>query len=321
MLKLDKMKLVTSLNNISNINEDKFSITINKGQVQDYKYSQQEPYNLYIEADMAEKELVIEFTGKILLDRYPELITRDNIRTCLENINAIGVCKLDIDAILRDSNVVKVDVTADIPCSDCKAFTTALHAGVSNHRKYISRRIKDNYVLEKNVQTKNRKLRLSIYDKAKELMLGDNKSFLAVLHTPSTLIQYFQGKVRLELNLNSKEQIRKNLNISSTQLSEVLNSTSSPIMNFLDKAIDDTAAATPVSSLRDYERTAVLRECDNDMEKIEAIVRRYSSPKTHISQVVKSYRELAAATNPTPIKDMLRNVLPQGGFLGIFMSV
>lgn len=321
MIQLDKMKLVTPINNISNINENKFSMTINKGQVQDYKYSQQEPYNLYIEADLAEKEMVIEFTGKILLDRYPELITKDNIRTCLEHINALGICRLDIDAILRDSNVVKVDVTADIPCSDCKAFTTALHAGVSNHRKYISRRIKDNYVLEKNVQTKNRKLRLTVYDKAQELMLSDNKSFLAILNAPNTLIQYFQGKVRLELNLNCKEQIRKNLNISSTQLSEVLNSTSCPIMDFLDKAIDDTAEAKPISNLRDYERMAVLKECNNDMEKIEAIARRYISPKSHISQAIKPYKELAAAANQTPIKDMLRNVLPQGAFVGFVVSL
>lgn len=321
MLQFDKMKLITSINNISNINEDKFSITINKGQVQDYKYSQQEPYSLYIEADMAEKELVIEFSGKILQDRYPELITQRNIRTCIENINALGLCLLDTDAILRDSNVVKADVTADIPCSDCKAFTTALHAGVKNHRRYISRRIKDNYVIEKNVQTKNRKLRLCVYDKAREMQLGSNQAFLGTLNAPNTLIQYFQGKVRLELNLNSKEQIRRNLNIPSTQLTEVLNSTASPIMDFIDKAIDDNAAATPVNTLHDYERMAVLRECENDMEKVEAIIRLYSSPTTHISQTIKPYKQLAAAGNPVPIKDMLKSYLPQGVLVGVLVSI
>lgn len=321
MLQFDKIKLVTSLNNINNINEDKFSKTESKRQVQNYKYNQKEPYALYIEVDEADKELVIEFTGKILRDQYPELITQNNIRVCLENINALGLCLLDIDAIIRDSIVVKVDVTADIPCNNCKDLVSSLHAGISNYQKYISRRIKDNCVIDKNVQTKNRKLRLSVYDKAKEMQLVGNEAFLGTLNAPDTLIQYFQGKIRFELNLNSKEQIRKNLKIPNTQLIEVLNSTANPIMTFIDKAIDDNAEVKSVKTLRDYERLAVLRECGNNLEKVERIIRVYSSPTTHITQAIKPYKQLAAAKSNSSIKDMLRNLLFEVFIIGTFVLI
>ena len=42
------------------------------------------------------RELLIEFTGKILEDAYPELISSTNIRQCFENINKLGICQLNI---------------------------------------------------------------------------------------------------------------------------------------------------------------------------------------------------------------------------------
>ena len=51
---------------ITNINEDVFTTIIKNGQIVEYRYEQQYPYLLYIEKDLIEHELVIEFTGKIL---------------------------------------------------------------------------------------------------------------------------------------------------------------------------------------------------------------------------------------------------------------
>lgn len=59
-------------------------------------------------------ELILEFTGKILLDKYPSLINRDNIKDCLSEINKLDICSLDTDAIIQDSEVVKCDVTKDV---------------------------------------------------------------------------------------------------------------------------------------------------------------------------------------------------------------
>lgn len=127
------------------------------------------PYYLYIEADYPEQELILEFTGKILKDDYKDLIHINNIHTCLSNINDLGLCDLNIDGILADGEIVKADVCLDVDYPDCKALTKSLRANVSNFNKYLARTIGDNFVIEKNVQTKGYKRRLTIYDKAKEI--------------------------------------------------------------------------------------------------------------------------------------------------------
>ena len=64
VIKLDKLKIVVNEKYITNINEDVFTTIIKNGQIVEYRYEQQYPYLLYIEKDLIEHELVIEFTGK-----------------------------------------------------------------------------------------------------------------------------------------------------------------------------------------------------------------------------------------------------------------
>ena len=122
MLKIDKIKIVSNIRNISNINEDKFTTIIKDGCITEQKFTSLSPYLLYIEADLREQELVIEFSSKILHNNYPQSINITNIRECLSNINALGLCHLDIDSIMEDNSVVKVDVCHDIDYSDCKSL-------------------------------------------------------------------------------------------------------------------------------------------------------------------------------------------------------
>ena len=86
MLRFDKLKIVSSIENISCINENEFQSIIKDGVIQEQKYSTQSPYSLYIEVDYRDRELILEFSGKILKDDYPNLIHRDNINSCLSNI-------------------------------------------------------------------------------------------------------------------------------------------------------------------------------------------------------------------------------------------
>jgi hypothetical protein len=107
VLTFDKLKIVSNINNISNINESVFHANTLEGQILEQKYSIQSPYLLYIEADYVEQELVIEFSGKILKEEYPKLINVYTITACLSNINTLGICSLNIDRILEDGEVVK----------------------------------------------------------------------------------------------------------------------------------------------------------------------------------------------------------------------
>ncbi len=312
MIKFDKIKIVSSIENVKSLNKDVFENKVKDGCIVEQRYTMMSPYYLYIEADYREQELILEFTGKILKDDYKDLIHANDIHTCLSNINDLGLCNLNIDGILADGVIVKADVCLDVDYPDCKALTKSLRANVSNFNKYLARTIGDNFVIEKNVQTKGYKRRLTIYDKAKEIQKAGNRSFLSTLDNPQLLLDYFDGKIRFELNLNSKEQIRKSLNIYDTSIREVLNSTATPIWDMLDSAIEEVDGDIACSNLAELKNKLVLESCGYDLAKVEALLRNFYSQGTHISQVMKPYRALAAklSQNLTPfLKQQLRNLL------------
>lgn len=323
MIKFDKLKIVSSIENISNINENEFQSIVKDGIIKEQKFSIQSPYSLYIEADFLERELILEFSGKILKDDYPELIHVYNIHTCLNNINELGLCTLDVDGILNDGEVVKADVCRDVDCMDCATLTQSLRVSVKNFKKYLVRSINDNFVIEKNVQTKSCKRRLTVYDKEKELQKASNRRFISSLNNPEMVLDNFRRKVRFEMNLNNKEQIRKSLNIADTSISSVLNTPATPIWNFLDGAISDSEVGTNSTSLTELKNQLLLEHCGNDLVKVEALLRNYCSPNTHISQVMKPFRVLVAklSDNITPsVKQQLRALLLEVVILlGIFI--
>lgn len=323
MIKFDKIKIVSSIENVKSLNEDVFENKVKDGCIVEQRYTMMSPYYLYIEVDYREQELILEFTGKILKDDYKDLIHANNIHTCLSNINDLGLCNLNIGGILADGEIVKADVCLDVDYPDCKALTKSLRANVSNFNKYLARTIGDNFVIEKNVQTKGYKRRLTIYDKAKEIQKAGNRGFLSTLDNPQLLLDYFDGKIRFELNLNSKEQIRKSLNIYDTSIGAVLNSTSTPIWDLLDNALVEADGEIICTDIGELKNKLLLDFCGNDLAKVEALLRNYYSKGTHISQVMKPYRALAAklAENLTPsLKQQLRNLLLEVLILfGIFI--
>ena len=323
MIKLDKIKIVSTIENIKRLNEDIFENKVKDGCIVEQRYTMMSPYYLYVEADYREQELILEFTGKILKDDYPDLIHRNNIKTCLNNINDLGLCELNIDGILADGIVVKTDVCQDVDCSDCRTLTQSLRASVNNFKKYLVRNINDNFVIEKNVQTKGYKRRLTIYDKERELQKASNRRFISSLNHPETLLNNFRGKMRFELNLNSKEQIRQSLNIADTSIASVLNTSATPIWDFLDGAISDNEVCENCTNLTELKNQLLLEHCGNDLVKVEALLRNYCSPNTHISQVMKPYRALVTklSDNITPsVKQQLRNLLLEIVILfGIFI--
>lgn len=323
MIKFDKIKIVSSINNVKSLNEDVFENKVKDGCIVEQRYTMMSPYYLYIEVDYREQELILEFTGKMLKDDYKDLIHVNNIHTCLSNISDLGLCDLNIDGILADGEIVKADVCLDVDYPDCKALTKSLRANVANFNKYLVRNIGDNFVIEKNVQTKSYKRRLTIYDKAKEIQKAGNRGFLSTLDNPQLLLDYFDGKIRFELNLNSKEQIRKSLNIYDTSIGAVLNSTSTPIWDLLDKALVEADGEIICTDIGELKNKLLLDFCGNDLAKVEALLRNYYSKGTHISQVMKPYRALAAklSQNLTPsLKQQLRNLLLEVLILfGIFI--
>lgn len=327
MQTFDKLKIVVNSNNyIDNIDTNEFNTIIKDETITQYRYQQTSPYLLYIEKDLVDDELIIEFTGKILGPRYCELINRNNIRQCLENINALGLCSLDIDGILANGMVVKADVTKDCICGDIPSLTREIKSCVKNHDRYTVTMKGGNLIIEKNVKTRNRKLRLTIYDKEKEINLQENRQWLRSITSEEAqnLMTFFKGKARFEMNLNSVKAIRDMLHIRENDILSVLWAEADPISSFLNEALVDNVEAKEVRTLHDAERMALLKEHDYDMKAVESVIKLFKSPNTNLSQAMKPYRELYNTLHneeATSVKERLRGMLLEiflVGFIVLF---
>lgn len=117
MITFDKLKLVADISAVRDYDQTRFEIIEKNEAVAAMKFYQETPFLLKLKLDFECREAVIEFGGKILGKDYPKLISRETIRQCFENINALGICIFDPEALMN-AEVVKCDVTKDIPVAD-----------------------------------------------------------------------------------------------------------------------------------------------------------------------------------------------------------
>lgn len=292
MLTFDKLKLVTKIDYIQIDDIDRFQQTIKNNTLTELKFNITSPYLLYIEIDYLEKELVIEFSGKILGSDYKKLISTETIRQCFENINSLGVCSLDVEAISADSTVVKCDVTKDVCCTDIPVVSAFIKSNVRSYNLFSVKHLRNkNLTIEKNVTTRQAKKRLTIYDKGKEMSKMENKRFLEKY---DVLAEDFRDVCRFEMNLNSIAQIKSSLGITDTRLMSVLTSTKNPILDFLDDVVADTDSVIPLTDKQSYITALVLQDCNNDLAEVEEKMRQLYSKGTNISKIMKPYREALA---------------------------
>ena len=291
MITLDKIKIVAPLECVAVTKQDAFEVKIKNGEVISKSYTQTNPYMLYIEVDYKDRETVIEFSGKILLDRYPELISKDNFNNCIERINAMGFCCIDTVILCKYGKVCVIDVTKDVQCQDVFGLSEWLRSNIGNHRKYLIKNIGGNLAIEKNVRTRGYKRRLTVYEKGRELMRAENREFMNSVSDPAALQEYFSDKARFEFNLNSMEAIRKTLNVQDTSIEAILHSAANPIYDFLNDIVVDDAGYS-CTSLSERKCLAFLRDCDMDLAKVEVELRQYASKHSHISQMMRPYQAL-----------------------------
>lgn len=288
----DKMKIISNINYISNIDTNKFIAHTKNNQVLYYKYQQQTPFSLIIVVDYQHKELSIEFTGKILLEKYPNLINAKTIRECFYNINHLGICNINVEAIINQSYVTKCDVTKDIATTGIATILANIRPNISNNKKWVVKGYKGGLTIEKVVSTSRYKERLVIYDKAKEMQRVENDKFLNCVSNAQDIVSYFQGKVRFEVNINTMSQIRTLLNIPNNDLKIVLSATSNPILTVINEAIKYNKPQHRKQTIREYERELLLKSCNYDIVNVEALIRSLSSSNTSIKRVMQPYKDL-----------------------------
>lgn len=304
MLKFDKIKLVTDIEDIQILDEDQFKITYMENHITSMKFYQEIPYLLNIKIDYETSEAVIEFTGKILQSDYRKLISMQTIRQCFENINEMGFCMIDVEAILEHGQVVKCDVTKDITGIDIPKLSSYIRSNLSNYQNYQCRKLRNgNLIIEKNVTTTKTMKRMTIYDKGKEMGKASNIRFTQ----DYGLVGEFDNICRFEMNLNSKQQIRTALGISDTNIMTVLSSEANPILDFMQELVNTPQTDRPISDKKTYLAMLVLRDNDYDLAKVEAKMREFHPRGTSISKIMESYRSVLAQTiDPQTINDYQR---------------
>lgn len=316
MIKFDTIKLLTKAKYIHDLNLNMVDQINNPNTI-----SLKKPYNLFIKLKPESGDAIIEFSSKILLDDYSKLISKDTIDQCLEMICKGGFCRLDRQNIVADSKILSCDVTNDIDIDNLPSeFRTVLIATLKDVSKfYIQKYGKSGYTISKEVKTNSRKIRLSLYDKLKELKKASNKPFLDMLANPDLLMSYFSGKYRVEANFRTFKQICKYCQTNDNSLVSVLNSDANPLLKIFDAVFqevsaDDCFKATEIPSIYDYKdmeqlRTAlVLRACNNDLKLVHELVKVYYSPKTNAKRILRDYEDLLFSS---PQQSQNRSVIGQ----------
>lgn len=293
MITFDKLKIVTNIEDITNIDTTVFVTQTKDGEILYYKYRQETPFCLLIQADFNKQELVIEFTGKILQEDYPRLINRNNIILCLETINAMGICRVDTEAILAHGEICKCDVTKDIPSTQMQEIIAQLKQSLTNYDKWTCAKYQGNgLVIYNTVKTDRYKKRLSIYNKQKELNKACNREFLNTISNRQEMLDYFQDKIRFELNIDTKAQIRLLLGVMDNRLHSVLSSNANPILTVFDEAIRQNENTAYHSDLKEYMMALLIRECHNDLEEVEAKIRAMTPKTVSVRKKMQPFRDL-----------------------------
>ena len=303
----DKLKLFAPINSIRVTDESAFVQQYKHGVLTSLQYhtDEKKPYTLFIKIDYTKNNAVLEFTGKILQSDYPKLISKETIEKCFENINAMGFCEIVTD-LMMEAEVYKCDVTKDIPCDDVPKVTSYLKGHIKNYFDFTSRVTRNkNLIISKNVDTKNRKKSITIYDKEKEMRLADNVRFADKYGINGC----FDGLCRFEISLDSVMQIKDALRVPDTKLKTVLESEANPIVDFLESAISETTNDVVFNDRKAYMTFLVLKDCKFDLEKVEAKMRSLYKRGTKFSEVMQPYRDMLNQMQQSKNRTLFTNLL------------
>jgi len=262
------------------------------------------PYNLFVGVNYNSQSLTIEFSSKVLLDDYPKLITQKTFRQCLENINNLGICTIDIDKIANDCYFSKVHVTNDINYMLTNDILNFLNSCVGNYRRYKWLHYEGQGLsFTKDVKSRCCQESLTIYDKEQEI--EKNKDFLFMLQNPQNVIDYFKGVTRFEMNLDSPKKICSFLNITSTHITNIFSSDVNPLLKQFNKIFGEKEVESKysITNYEDYAMKTIIEKHNGDLKKIEQEMKDlqvYSSnSRSGLNERMKKIKHLLFEMNNT----------------------
>ena len=275
------------------------------------------PYNLYIAVSYVKQTLTLEFSSKILKENYPDLISRDTIKKCLTNINQLNICNIDVDSILSNGVVTSVDITYDADLILNDNLLDALNSQVNNYRRFKwAHYDKEGITFTKDVKSKDCTETITLYNKEKEICTSHNKNFLNSLSQPQQIMDYFKGKTRFEITLDTPKKIMNYLNLTDTKIFSVLNSDTNPILILFDKIFNNSVTNISNATFDNYEEWSmkiILDSYNGDLKRLEQDVRNKFSSRSGATKRMKKFEAVhhamtSASTNENLI-EKVRNLL------------
>lgn len=252
------------------------------------------PFNLYIAISKPKQTLTLEFSSKILGENYPKLISKHTIRQCLENINKLGICLIDVEGILQTGCVTSADVTKDVHATLSDETLHALSLWVKNYRRYKW----DYYDSEgidfiRDVKSSKCKECIRIYRKEKEITKPKNKDFLALLPNKWDVINHFKDVTRFEIKLETIGKVRDYLNLQDTYISDVLKSDANPILSIYDRVFGEPSDIPYIqsSNCEDFAMQLILNAYHGDIKTIEMALRPCYDSRSGLNKRMKKIRQ------------------------------
>lgn len=261
-------------------------------------FIQKQPCYIAMSVNYQTNQARIEFTGKVLKARYDELINLHNIHYCLDAINNLGVCKLDVDSILDSAEVEKCDVTKDVEGIDLCAVKNYIVNHIDNYNKWATDTYQqnNNISISNKVQKKDQKKFLQIYDKGKELTLSKNKFFRQ--WAGEDVVQRMRQCVRFEVKINHYKLVQTMLHIDNRKLMIVLNADSNPITDFFRKSLRKDSGGFVAKKWTIYKNTCIL-QCNNwDLSLLESNMR-FLCGKNYNTNLMEPFRQIVDERNRT----------------------
>ncbi|EHP51044.1 hypothetical protein [Odoribacter laneus] len=313
ILQFDTVKFVSDSNNLLSYNDKLFrnDIDLETEKVKSIIYSSYRnghmPFELYIYANNLNQKLTIEFSSKILLGNYPQLICHDNFVECLQNINKLGICKLDEEAIMKDCQFTKLHITKDIDMELTDDKLNALNHLVGNYRRFKWTRYNTGITFTSDVQSIYGREEIVLYDKETEISLNKNAAFLSMTGKRNEIKKHFVGKTRIEMRLEGKKKIKNELKILDTSWNSLKLVKNNPLLRQFNKVFtSETVVEYPaMNKINDFLMYNYVKSYNGDLKKIEQSIKDnipYKSRGT-LGKQMKKMAEIAKILKQNEPKD------------------
>ena len=320
MVKFDRLKLVTSFDNINSFDSKsdavRYKPTISKDNVIESVSHEMQGFpeygirKTYIKE--TNNEIILDFSAKILLDDYNKLVSEDNIQQCIERYNEVSPLKFDVQKVIENSRVINCDTTQMIyPKYDINLCADSLMMYDTKDRcKVIRYKKKQNSGLQFDASILKEKRRLILYDKFSAITKGlkTTNIFLSKCSNPGKVMNQCKGALRVEQNHCTLKSIRSRFKVTDNNLLSVLQSEESVNYNFF-KSVERQAKqkkelgyqfdifefAETDKSLRELIKEVGFRGivvmCEFDIDRIKAVLRTYSDGKQSYYNYVNKCKE------------------------------